>query len=179
MRVGLGAKHDIMLARVVREGLGDGFPFMVDASHCYPVDDACYADWGLDELEASWFEESVAPEDRDGCQTLRSKLTTQISGGEAEFSRWGWRDLIEGQYLNAAQPEMCGTRRLRSPQISSCWRPWRRCLEGCSSAIRCGNSAPPTAGSAITCSSSRSTSRDRSSRVAAMLQFRKNARSRR
>ena len=107
MKVGLGAKDDILLARAVREGIGDDFPFMVDANHCYTVDDACYVGRALDELEAFWFEEPVAPEDRDGYRRLRDSIETRVSGGEAEFTRWGWRDLLQGQCLDIAQPEVC------------------------------------------------------------------------
>ena len=107
MKVGLGARDDIRLAQAVREGIGDDFPFMVDANHCYTVDDACQVGRALDELDAYWFEEPVAPEDRNGYRMLRDKIDTRVSGGEAEFTRWGWRDLLEGQCLDIAQPEVC------------------------------------------------------------------------
>jgi len=61
----------------------------------------------LDGLNAYWFEEPVAPEDHDGYRYLRSKLKTRISGGEAEFTRWGWRDLLDKDCLDIAQPEVC------------------------------------------------------------------------
>jgi D-galactarolactone cycloisomerase len=107
MKVGLGAQDDIRLAQAVRKGVGDDFPFMVDANHCYTVDDALVVGRALDELNAYWFEEPVAPEDRDGYRLLRSKLNTRIAGGEAEFTRWGWRDLLQGGCLDIAQPEVC------------------------------------------------------------------------
>jgi len=107
MKVGLGAQDDILLAQAVRDGVGDDFPFMVDANHCYTVDGASYVGAALDELEPFWFEEPVAPEDRDGYRFLRNKLKTRISGGEAEFTRWGWRDLLDNRCLDIAQPEVC------------------------------------------------------------------------
>ena len=107
MKVGLGATADVVLAQTVRQAIGSDFPFMVDANHCYTVDDAGFVGRALDELDVFWFEEPVAPEDRDGYRMLRRKLKTRISGGEAEFTRWGWRDLIEGQCLDIAQPEVC------------------------------------------------------------------------
>lgn len=107
MKVGLGVRDDIKLVQAVRKGIGDSFDFMVDANHCYTVDDALVVGRALDELDAFWFEEPVAPEDHDGYRTLRSKLTTRIAGGEAEFTRWGWRHLLEGQCLDIAQPEVC------------------------------------------------------------------------
>ena len=107
MKVGLGARDDIKLAEAVRKGVGDAFSFMVDANHCYSVDDALFVGQALDDLNAFCFEEPVAPEDLDGYRRLRSRLRTRIAGGEAEFTRWGWRHLFEGQCLDIAQPEVC------------------------------------------------------------------------
>ncbi len=107
MKVGLGPKPDVKLAAAVREGVGDDFPFMVDANHCYTTSDAFYVGRALDELDAYWFEEPVAPEDLDGYKELRAGLKVNISGGEAEFNRWGWRRLLEARCLDIAQPEVC------------------------------------------------------------------------
>ena len=107
MKVGLGVSEDIRLATAVREGVGDDFRFAVDANHCYSVMDAMTVGGALDELCAYWFEEPVAPEDRAGYAELRAKLKTTISGGEAEFTRWGWRDLLEARAVGLAQPEVC------------------------------------------------------------------------
>ncbi|MGB1833947.1 MAG: mandelate racemase/muconate lactonizing enzyme family protein [bacterium] len=107
MKVGLGAKQDVQLAESVRRGVGDNFPFMVDANHCYTTDQALYVGRALEELDAYWFEEPVAPEDLDGYRELRSQLKINIAGGEAEFTRWGWRNLLEKHCLDIAQPEVC------------------------------------------------------------------------
>ena len=107
MKVGLGPKDDVKLCQSVRRGVGDDFRFMVDANHCYTTSDAFYVGRALDELEAYWFEEPVAPEDHDGYRELRAGLRTNISGGEAEFNRWGWRGILENRGLDIAQPEVC------------------------------------------------------------------------
>jgi D-galactarolactone cycloisomerase len=107
MKVGLGPRDDVKLCQAVRRGVGDDFRFMVDANHCYTTSDAFYVGRALDELEAYWFEEPVAPEDHDGYRELRAGLRTNISGGEAEFNRWGWRGLLENRGLDIAQPEVC------------------------------------------------------------------------
>lgn len=107
MKIGLGAKDDVKLAEAVRKGVGDDFDFMADANHAYNTHDAFYVGRALDELGAFWFEEPVAPEDLDGYRELRAGLKVNISGGEAEFNRWGWRALLESRGLDIAQPEVC------------------------------------------------------------------------
>jgi len=107
MKVGLGPKDDIVLAQAVRDGVGDSFRVMVDANHCYTTKDAFYVGRALQELDAYWFEEPVAPEDLDGYRELRAGLKVNIAGGEAEFNRWGWRSLLEARGLDIAQPEVC------------------------------------------------------------------------
>lgn len=107
MKVGLGPKDDIKLCEAVRRGVGDDFRFMVDANHCYTTNDAFHVGRALEDLGAYWFEEPVAPEDLDGYRELRAGLTVNISGGEAEFNRWGWRAILENRGLDIAQPEVC------------------------------------------------------------------------
>lgn len=107
MKVGHGPKSDVKLCEAVRKGVGDNFPFMVDANHCYTTSDAFFVGRALEELGAYWFEEPVAPEDHDGYRELRTGLNVNISGGEAEFNRWGWRTILENRGLDIAQPEVC------------------------------------------------------------------------
>ena len=107
MKIGLGPKNDVKLAAAVRKGVGDDYRFMADANHCYTTSDAFYVGRALEELEAYWFEEPITPEDHDGYRELRSRLKVNISGGEAEFNRWGWRALLESRGLSIAQPEVC------------------------------------------------------------------------
>ena len=107
MKVGLGPKQDVALAESVRRAVGDAYDFMVDANHCYTAADAFFVGHALEELGALWFEEPVAPEDLEGYAALRAGLRVSIAGGEAEFSRWGWRALLESRGLDIAQPEVC------------------------------------------------------------------------
>ena len=106
MKTGLGPKDDVKLCCAVAKGVGEA-PFMVDANHGYTTPDAFYVGRALDEMGAYWFEEPVAPEDHDGYRELRAGLRTNIAGGEAEFNRWGWRQILENRGLDIAQPEVC------------------------------------------------------------------------
>ena len=108
MKVGLGPKEDLKLVSAVREAIGNDFKLMVDANHAYNKNDALYVGKGLDEMEIYWFEEPVAPEDYDGYKELKEKLETNIAGGEAEFTKYGWNQLIKNNCIDIAQPEVCG-----------------------------------------------------------------------
>ena len=95
------------MIEAVRRGVGDDYRFMIDANHAYTTHDAFYVGRAMEEFDPYWFEEPVAPEDLDGYRELRNGLRVNISGGETEFNRWGWRALLESRGLDIAQPEVC------------------------------------------------------------------------
>ena len=108
MKIGMGPKEDLKLVSAVRDAIGSEFKLMVDANHAYNKNDALYVGKGLDEMNIYWFEEPVAPEDYDGYKELKEKLKTNIAGGEAEFTKYGWNQLIKNNCIDIAQPEVCG-----------------------------------------------------------------------
>ena len=108
MKIGIGPKEDLKLVSAVRDAIGSEFKLMVDANHAYNKNDALYVGSGLDEMDIYWFEEPVAPEDYDSYKELKQKLKTNIAGGEAEFTKYGWNQLIKNNCIDIAQPEVCG-----------------------------------------------------------------------
>jgi D-galactarolactone cycloisomerase len=107
MKVGLGAREDVELVAAVREAIGPDMQLMVDANHCYTATEALGVGRELEKLDVEWFEEPVAPEDLQGYRRLTDALDVKIAGGEAEFTRWGWRRLLEERLVDIAQPEVC------------------------------------------------------------------------
>ena len=108
MKIGMGPKEDLKLVSAERDTIGSEFKLMVDANHAYNKNDALYVGKGLDEMNIYWFEEPVAPEDYDGYKELKEKLKTNIAGGEAEFTKYGWNQLLKNNCIDIAQPEVCG-----------------------------------------------------------------------
>ena len=108
MKIGMGPKEDLKLVSAVRDTIGSEFKLMVDANHAYNKNDALYVGKGLDEMNIYWFEEPVAPEDYESYKELKQKLKTNIAGGEAEFTKYGWNQLIKNNCIDIAQPEVCG-----------------------------------------------------------------------
>ncbi|OBT11582.1 mandelate racemase [Shewanella sp. UCD-FRSSP16_17] len=107
MKIGLSPERDIKLVEAVRNGIGDDMRLMVDANHAYTAREAIPLGRELQNLGVYWFEEPVAPEDKQGYRDLCEALDMTIAGGEAEFTRWGFRDLIENRCVDLLQPEVC------------------------------------------------------------------------
>ncbi|WP_394494959.1 mandelate racemase/muconate lactonizing enzyme family protein [Shewanella sp. ENK2] len=107
MKIGLSPERDIKLVEAVRKGIGDDMRLMVDANHAYTAREAIPLGRELQNLGVYWFEEPVAPEDKQGYRDLCEALDITIAGGEAEFTRWGFRDLIENRCVDLLQPEVC------------------------------------------------------------------------
>ncbi|MEM6761902.1 MAG: mandelate racemase/muconate lactonizing enzyme family protein [Pseudomonadota bacterium] len=107
MKIGKGVNEDIRLAESVRGAIRDDTKLMADANHAYHTADAFKVGRALAELGVEWFEEPVAPEDLDGYAELRQGLSVNIAGGEAEYTRWGWRPFLERRCVDIAQPEVC------------------------------------------------------------------------
>ncbi|MEV1026632.1 mandelate racemase/muconate lactonizing enzyme family protein [Streptomyces sp. NPDC050264] len=108
MKVGLLPVHeDARRIRTVRETLGDDFALLADANHAYSSSTALAMGRILEDADFLMFEEPVPPEDRAGYARLRSRLDVAIAGGEAEFTRYGFRDLFESGCVDIAQPDLC------------------------------------------------------------------------
>jgi D-galactarolactone cycloisomerase len=108
MKIGRGPKEDIELVEAVRDSIGPDIKLMVDANHAYTAREAIPLGRALEQLDVYWFEEPVTSEDHQGYRDLCVALDMNIAGGEGEFTRWGFRDLIEKRCVDLLQPEVCG-----------------------------------------------------------------------
>ena len=110
MKIGMGLAQDRRLATAVRRGAPTDFKLMADANHAYAVGEAIQLGQTLRELDFYWFEEPVMPEDYDGYRTVRDALPgLHIAGGEAEWTRFGHRELLVRRCLDILQPEVAAT----------------------------------------------------------------------
>ena len=107
LKLGFGLADDIRLCHAVRREIGGGIAIMVDANHAYDATAAIRLGRAIEELDIAWFEEPVPPEDLDGYLQVKSALRIPIAGGEAEFTRWGFRDLVQRRAVDILQPDVC------------------------------------------------------------------------
>jgi L-alanine-DL-glutamate epimerase-like enolase superfamily enzyme len=64
----------------------------------------------IERYEPYWFEEPIKPDDYRGQAALCAALDTPLASGENEFTRWGFRDLIEARAVDVVQADArtCG-----------------------------------------------------------------------
>lgn len=107
MKVGFGIERDVAFVAAVRRAIGDGVQLMVDANHAYDTSTAIALGRAVQPYSITWFEEPVVPEDVDGYRAVRRALDIPIAGGEAEFTRHGFRHLITRGAVDILQPDLC------------------------------------------------------------------------
>jgi D-galactarolactone cycloisomerase len=102
----LSVEADLERLAAIREAIGPAVPMMVDANHAYNAYTAIRLGHGMEPLNVLWFEEPVPPEDREGYRHVRGALSIPIAGGECEWTRYGFRDLLAGGCVDIAQPDL-------------------------------------------------------------------------
>jgi D-galactarolactone cycloisomerase len=107
LKLGFGIDEDIRLCREVRRAVGDTMAIMVDANHAYDATAAIRVGRQIEDLDIAWFEEPVPPEDLQGYRQVKSALRIPIAGGEAEFTRWGFRSILVDRVIDILQPDVC------------------------------------------------------------------------
>jgi D-galactarolactone cycloisomerase len=107
LKVGFGVVEDAAVTRSVREAIGPDVALMVDANHAYDAVAAISLGRRIERYEIGWFEEPVPPEDVAGYRSVKAALSIPIAGGECEFTRFGFRDLLVSHALDIVQPDTC------------------------------------------------------------------------
>jgi D-galactarolactone cycloisomerase len=107
LKVGFGIGEDAAVTRSVREAIGPDIALMVDANHAYDAVAAISLGRKIEQYDIGWFEEPVPPEDVAGYRSVKAALSIPIAGGECEFTRFGFRDLLASRALDIVQPDTC------------------------------------------------------------------------
>ena len=107
LKVGFGIEEDAAMACAVRAAIGRDVALMVDANHAYDAVAAIRLGRMIEELDIGWFEEPVLPEDIAGYRAVKAAITIPVAGGECEFTRFGFRDLLASRAIDIVQPDTC------------------------------------------------------------------------
>ncbi|KAF2140087.1 uncharacterized protein K452DRAFT_231194 [Aplosporella prunicola CBS 121167] len=102
-----GMRKNVEFLRKHRESVGPDFPLMVD---CYMSLNVPYTIELVERckhLGINWWEECLSPDDFDGHALLkRAHPTAKFTTGEHEYSRYGFRKLVQGRNLDILQPDV-------------------------------------------------------------------------
>jgi D-galactarolactone cycloisomerase len=107
LKVGFGVEEDILMTRIIRETIGSDIGLMIDANHAYDAIAAIRLGRAIEQYDIGWFEEPVPPEDIAGHLQVKAALKMPIAGGECEFTRYGFRDLLAKHMVDIVQPDTC------------------------------------------------------------------------
>ena len=111
IKVGLlNLADDIERLRVIRMSVGPRIGLLVDANHAYNAASAVRMGRLMEAYQVVFFEEPVPPEDREGYRKVRRENPIAVAGGECEFTRYGFRDLIGGLRRHCSARPGCGGR---------------------------------------------------------------------
>jgi D-galactarolactone cycloisomerase len=104
IKCGLGVREDLERTSVAREVLGQDRALMVDFNGNYTADQAAAVARSLTELQMTWMEEPLPPDDVDGLRLLRDSGVA-LATGEALYTRAPFRRLVTERMVDFVQPD--------------------------------------------------------------------------
>jgi D-galactarolactone cycloisomerase len=105
LKIGFGVDEDEKLIRAVREAIGPKIGLMLDANHGFDCLEAIELGRRVAALDIGWFEEPVVPDDLDSYVEVRRGQPIPVAGGECEFTRWGFREVLTRRAIDIIQPD--------------------------------------------------------------------------
>lgn len=117
VKLGHPLRDAVARAKLVRRLAGDDIALYVDANWAYDVDDAMIVGRALADLGYGFFEEPIAPHDRDGYRRLAQHLPIRLAAGESDFVAGEALVMLQDRSLGLIQPDVT-----RSGGITETWR---------------------------------------------------------
>ena len=107
MRLGLpDPREDIVRVRAVREAIGPKIRLMADANQGQTEAQAIRLGRMLEEFDLFWFEEPLPAYDLEGLARVAAALDTPIASGETEYTRYGFRQMLELRSADILMPDL-------------------------------------------------------------------------
>jgi len=102
-----GMRKNVEFLTRHRASVGPDFPLMVDCYMSLSVDYAIRLAEACKPLNIHWWEEVLSPEDIEGFRAIKAAHPTlKWTTGEHEYTRYGFRRLIEERTLDIVQPDV-------------------------------------------------------------------------
>ncbi len=117
VKLGHPLRDAVARAKFVRRLAGDDIALYVDANWAYDVDDALIVGRALADLGYGFFEEPIAPHDREGYRRLAQHLPIRLAAGESDYVASEALISLQDRSLGLIQPDVT-----RSGGITETWR---------------------------------------------------------
>ena len=103
----VGLRKNVEFLSAHREAIGPNFPLMVDCYMSLTVPYAIELAEACRDIDIYWWEEVLSPEDVEGYRNIRqAHPTLKWTTGEHEYTRYGFRPLIEERLIDVLQPDV-------------------------------------------------------------------------
>ena len=107
LKIGFGVEEDARLIAATRDVIGPRIGLMLDANHGFDVIEAVDLGRRVAKYNIGWFEEPVVPDELDSYVEVRRGQPIPVAGGECEFTRWGFREVLTRRAMDIIQPDTC------------------------------------------------------------------------
>jgi L-rhamnonate dehydratase len=102
-----GLKKNVAWLEAHRKAVGPDYPLMVDCYMSLTVNYAIRLAKACEHLDINWWEEVLSPDDTEGYREIKRACPfVKWTTGEHEYTRYGFRHLIEERTLDIVQPDV-------------------------------------------------------------------------
>lgn len=111
MKIGLpNVMENVERVRALRKELGNDVKLLVDVNQRWDVHTNVKAAKLIEEYDIFWYEEPVYADNISQCAEVARRINIPVATGENEYTRYGFRDLIEQKAATILNPDItrCG-----------------------------------------------------------------------
>lgn len=110
IKIGRSPAGDAARCKLARRIIGDAPLLIVDTNGNYTEDGVLESMRRTADSDIHWYEEPLAPQDWAGYRSLASRAPVRIATGEALYTAFDFRRLIDGRLASVVQPDLtlCG-----------------------------------------------------------------------
>jgi len=102
-----GLRKNIARVREARNLVGPDFPLMIDCYMSLTVRYTIELAKALEPFKVKWIEEFLPPDDYDGYATVKKSVSScMLTTGEHEYTRYGFKELLERKCVDILQPDI-------------------------------------------------------------------------
>ena len=101
-----GMRANIGLVEALRDGAGEDVEIMMDAWSSWNIPYTLKMANQIAKYDIKWIEEPVLADKIDSYVELQRNSPVSISGGEHEYTRWGFRQIVEKKAMDFLQPDI-------------------------------------------------------------------------